>query len=40
MMKYDEPNMEIILINEKSDVITLSVLETEEVEGEQWWSGQ
>ena len=37
MMRYEEPNMEIIIIRERADVITLSVIENEQTNGEQWW---
>lgn len=37
MMRYEEPNMEIIKIHETGDIITLSVMENEQTNGEQWW---
>lgn len=39
-MKYEEANVEIIQINVESDVITLSVIDNEEVSGENWWGNK
>lgn len=38
MMKYEEPNLEIIIMREMGDVVTLSVGETDPSDGEQWWN--
>lgn len=38
MMNYEEPKLEIIILQGMGDVVTLSVDETDPSNGEKWWN--